>query len=132
MNLDLWYETLSFMHLGTMAPAFLMATFMMVTKKGTEVHKLIGRIYMVLMLFTAMVTLLMSAQVGPRLFNHFGFIHLLSVLVLYCVPSAYWAIKNGNVKRHKWSMIGLYIGGLIVAGGFTVMPGRMLGNVLFG
>lgn len=132
MNLDLWYETLSFMHLGTMAPAFLMATFMMVTKKGTEVHKLIGRIYMVLMLFTAMVTLLMSAQVGPRLFNHFGFIHLLSVLVLYCVPSAYWAIKNGNVKRHKWSMIGLYIGGLIVAGGFSLMPGRMLGNVLFG
>ncbi|MDB9869231.1 DUF2306 domain-containing protein [Oceanospirillaceae bacterium] len=132
MNLDLWYETLSFMHLGTIAPAFLMATFMMVTKKGTEVHKLIGRIYMVLMLFTATVTLLMSAQVGPRLFNHFGFIHLLSVLVLYCVPSAYWAIKNGNVKRHKWSMIGLYIGGLIVAGGFTLMPGRMLGNVLFG
>jgi|TARA_B110000908_G_scaffold5444_1_gene6925 uncharacterized membrane protein len=132
MNLDLWYETLSFMHLGAIAPAFLMATFMMVTKKGTEVHKLIGRIYMVLMLFTAMVTLLMSAQVGPRLFNHFGFIHLLSVLVLYCVPSAYWAIKNGNVKRHKWSMIGLYIGGLIVAGGFTLMPGRMLGNVLFG
>jgi|CoawatStandDraft_6_1074263.scaffolds.fasta_scaffold55011_2 uncharacterized membrane protein len=132
MNLDLWYETLSFMHLGTIAPAFLMATFMMVTKKGTEVHKLIGRIYMVLMLFTAAVTLLMSAQVGPRLFNHFGFIHLLSVLVLYCVPSAYWAIKNGNVKRHKWSMIGLYIGGLIVAGGFTLMPGRMLGNVLFG
>jgi len=132
MNLDLWYETLSFMHLGTIAPAFLMATFMMVTKKGTEVHKLIGRIYMVLMLFTAMVTLLMSAQVGPRLFNHFGFIHLLSVLVLYCVPSAYLAIKNCNVKRHKWSMIGLYIGGLIVAGGFTLMPGRMLGNVLFG
>ena len=132
MNLDLWYETLSFMHLGTIAPAFLMATFMMVTKKGTEVHRLIGRIYMVLMLFTAMVTLLMSAQVGPRLFNHFGFIHLLSVLVLYCVPSAYWAIKNGNVKRHRLSMIGLYIGGLIVAGGFTLMPGRMLGNVLFG
>ena len=132
MNLDLWYDTLSFVHLGTIAPAFLMATFMMVTKKGTEVHKLIGRIYMVLMLFTAMVTLLMSAQVGPRLFNHFGFIHLLSVLVLYCVPSAYWAIKNGNVKRHKWSMIGLYIGGLIVAGGFTLMPGRMLGNMLFG
>jgi len=132
MNLDLWYETLSLMHLGTIAPAFLLATFMMVTKKGTEVHKLIGRIYMVLMLFTAMVTLLMSAQVGPRLFNHFGFIHLLSALVLYNVPSAYWAIKNGNVKRHKRAMIGLYIGGLIVAGGFTLMPGRMLGNVLFG
>ncbi|MCO4837372.1 MAG: DUF2306 domain-containing protein [Oceanospirillaceae bacterium] len=132
MNIDQWYKTLSLIHLATIAPAFLMASFIMVTKKGTKLHKSIGRIYMVLMLFSALITLLMSAQVGPRLFNHFGIIHLLSALVLYCVPSAYWAIKNGNVKRHKQAMIGLYIGGLIIAGGFTLMPGRMLGNLLFG
>jgi len=132
MNLDQWYKTLSLIHLATIAPAFLMASFIMVTKKGTKLHKSIGRIYMVLMLFTALITLLMSAQVGPRLFNHFGFIHLLSALVLYEVPIAYWAIKNGNVKRHKQAMIGLYIGGLIIAGGFTLIPGRMLGNLLFG
>jgi uncharacterized membrane protein len=87
---------------------------------------------MLLMLFTALVTLFMSAEVGPTLFDHFGFIHLLSGLVLYSVPAAYFAIKAGNVKTHKANMIGLYVGGLLVAGGFTLLPGRLLGNLVFG
>jgi len=102
------------------------------TKKGSGQHKFLGRIYMVLMLFTAVVTLLMSAQVGPKLFDHFGPIHLLSVLVLYSVPSAYFAIKVGNIKKHKRAMIGLYVGGMLVAGGFTLVPGRFLGELVFG
>ena len=131
MDLDNGYEFLSFVHLSTIGPAFIIATYMMLIKKGTAQHKFLGRIYMVLMLFTAMVTLFMSAQVGPTLFDHFGFIHLLSVLVLYSVPSAYFAIKAGDVKKHKLNMIGLYIGGMLVAGGFTLVPGRFLGDLIF-
>lgn len=131
MNLDNGYEFLSFVHLSTIGPAFIIATYMMLIKKGTAQHKFLGRIYMVLMLFTATVTLFMSAQVGPTLFDHFGFIHLLSVLVLYSVPSAYFAIKAGDVKKHKLNMIGLYIGGMVVAGGFTLVPGRFLGDLIF-
>mgnify|MGYP000392007335 CR=1 FL=1 len=132
MNLDPLYHTLSFVHLSTIGPAFLIGTYIMLTKKGSGQHKFLGRIYMVLMLFTALVTLFMSAQVGPTLFNHFGFIHLLSVLVLYSVPSAYFAIKAGDVKKHKFRMIALYVGGMLVAGGFTLVPGRFLGDLLFG
>tara|TARA_B110000902_G_scaffold13738_1_gene16435 strand:- start:240 stop:638 length:399 start_codon:yes stop_codon:yes gene_type:complete len=131
MNLNNSYEFLSFVHLSTIGPAFIIATYMMLIKKGTAQHKFLGRIYMVLMLFTAMVTLFMSALVGPTLFDHFGFIHLLSVLVLYSVPSAYFAIKAGDVKKHKLNMIGLYIGGMVVAGGFTLVPGRFLGDLIF-
>jgi uncharacterized membrane protein len=132
MTLDSLYETLTFVHLSTIGPAFLIASYMMVTKKGSGQHKYLGRIYMVLMLFTAVVTLFMSAQVGPRLFDHFGPIHLLSVLVLYSVPSAYFAIKCGNIKKHKRAMIALYVGGMLVAGGFTLVPGRFLGDLVFG
>ena len=132
MFLEPLYDTLSFVHLSTIGPAFLIGTYIMLTKKGSGQHKFLGRIYMVLMLFTALVTLFMSARVGPTLFNHFGFIHLLSVLVLYSVPSAYFAIKAGNVKKHKAAMVGLYIGGMLVAGGFTLVPGRYLGDLLFG
>ena len=131
MNLNNSYEFLSFVHLSTIGPAFIIATYMMLIKKGTAQHKFLGRIYMVLMLFTVTVTLFMSAQVGPTLFDHFGFIHLLSVLVLYSVPSAYFAIKAGDVKKHKLNMIGLYIGGMVVAGGFTLVPGRFLGDLIF-
>ena len=81
---------------------------------------------MALMLFTALATLYMSAEVGPRVLNHFGLIHLLSLLVLYCVPVAYFAARRGNIKTHAGNMTGLYIGGILVAGGLTLLPGRLL------
>jgi uncharacterized membrane protein len=87
---------------------------------------------MILMLITASVTLFMPAEVGPRVLNHFGFIHSFSFLTIYTVPTAYWAIKKGNVKAHKQKMILLYFGAIIIAGGFTFTPGRYLFNLFFG
>jgi uncharacterized membrane protein len=42
------------------------------------------------------------------------------------------AIKKGNVKVHKRKMILLYFGAIIIAGGFTFVPGRYLHEVFFG
>lgn len=86
---------------------------------------------MVLMLITAVIALFMPSQVGPALFGHFGFIHLFCLLVFYSVPTAYLAIKKGNIKRHRRAMLGLYIGGLLIAGAFTFTPGRLLHHWLF-
>lgn len=81
---------------------------------------------MVLMLLTALITLFMSAKVGPTLLGHFGFIHLFSVLVLYSVPAAYIAAKNNNMKSHRGNMIAMYVGGILIAGAFAFSPGRLL------
>lgn len=126
------YNTLMFLHLYTVLPCVFIGGFLLIIKKGTLIHKRLGRIYMVLMLFTAIVTLFMPAYVGPTIFNHFGWIHLFSFLTIWTVPTAYIAIKKGNVKAHKRKMILLYFGALIIAGGFTLMPGRYLHNLLFG
>ena len=126
------YLQLAYFHLGTVFPAFLIGTYLLFNSKGRNIHKLFGKIYMVLMLLTASVTLFMSAIVGPTLLNHFGFIHLFSLLVFYSVPTAYFATRNGNIAKHKSSMLGLYIGGLLIAGSFTLMPGRLLHVWFFG
>ena len=123
------YLQLTYLHLATIFPAFLIGTFLMLNHKGTPIHKLLGKIYMSLMMFTAFVTLFMSAEVGPNILNHFGFIHLLSFFVLYTVPSAYIAARNGDIKHHRNNMIGLYLGGILTAGAFTFMPGRLLHNL---
>jgi uncharacterized membrane protein len=73
----------------------------------------------------------MPAYVGPRLVGHFGFIHLFALLVLYSVPSAYYYARNGNIAKHRQKMIGLYVGGLLIAGSFAFMPGRLLNQWLF-
>lgn len=126
------YTDLMYIHLATVLPAFVIGTIILFVKKGTKFHRVSGRIYMVLMLITAVVTLFMPALVGGRLFNHFGWIHLFSFLTLYTVPTAYTAIKKGNVKAHKRKMILLYVGAILIAGGFTLMPGRYLHGILFG
>lgn len=126
------YQDLMFWHLLTVVPCFVIGTMLLLIKKGTKIHVNFGRIYMILMLVTATITLFMKAEVGPKMLNHFGWIHLFSFLTIYTIPTAYLAIKKGNVKAHKRKMILLYFGAIIIAGGFTFVPGRYLYKVFFG
>lgn len=123
--------TLAYIHLATVLPCFLIGAWLLLRRKGTTVHKRLGRAYAVLILFTALVTLLMPAVVGPRFLNHFGFIHLFSVLVLVSVPAAVYSIRRGNVAAHRGHMVGVYVGGILIAGTFALMPGRLLHGWLF-
>jgi uncharacterized membrane protein len=125
------YEQLSWLHLATIVPAFLLGTFLLLRRKGTPTHKLLGRVYLLLMIATGLTTLFMPAQVGPRFLGHFGFIHLFSLLALYSAPSAYLAARRGDIKSHRGSMIGLYVGGILIAGAFAFSPGRVLHDWLF-
>jgi uncharacterized membrane protein len=125
------YQDLAYLHLATVLPAFILGTFLIFNRKGTDTHKLIGKIFLCLMLSTAVITLFMKAEIGPKIFDHFGFIHLFSFNVIYGVPVAYFAARNGNIKVHKANMIGMYVFGLLVAGSFALMPGRLLHKWLF-
>ena len=126
------YTQLAYLHLATVVPAFVIGAFQLFRRKGTPGHKLLGKIYMVLMLATGLITLAMPAEVGPRFLNHFGFIHAFSFLALYSVPAAYIAARRGNVRVHRANVIGLYVGGILIAGAFAFSPGRMLHEWLFG
>jgi uncharacterized membrane protein len=120
-----------YLHLWTIVPCVFIGGLLLIIKKGTLIHKRLGRLYMVLMLFTAIVTLFMPAVIGATLFNHFSWTHLFSVLTLWTVPTAYLAIKKGNIKAHKRKMILLYFGAIVIAGAFTFTPGRYLHGVFF-
>lgn len=125
------YIFLAYMHLATVVPAFLIGTFLLLNRKGTSKHRTLGKVYMLLMLLTAFITLFMTAQVGPTLLNHFGFIHLFSGLVLYSVPAAFFAARKKDYRTHQYNMIGVYVGGILIAGGFAFAPGRLLHTWLF-
>jgi len=128
----LTYTQLAYLHLAAVVPAFVIGIFQLLRRKGTPSHKLLGKIYIVLILATGLITLFMAAEVGPRVLNHFGFIHLFSVLALFSVPIAFIAARRGNIRAHYASMISLYIGGILIAGAFAFSPGRMLHAWLFG
>ncbi len=125
------YDTLARVHLLIVLPAFVLGTWLLFARKGTPPHRAIGKLYLLLMFATGLLTLAMPAVVGPRLLGHFGFIHLFSLLALVSPPRAWLAARRGDIARHRASMIGLYVGGLLIAGGFAILtPGRMLHALL--
>jgi uncharacterized membrane protein len=126
------FEKLIHYHLFLLPISFLIATYIMLTKKNTKQHKVLGAIYMGLMLIAVIISLFISATIGPTLFNHFGVLHILSLFMLYIIPSAYIAAKNGNIKKHRNIMIGLYVGTIVIAIVFSLTPTILLNEWIFG
>jgi len=125
------YTQLMYLHLATVVPCFFIGIFLFSAKKGTPFHRKMGKLYMLLMLFTALVTIFMPAHVGPQLFNHFGWLHSFTLLTLITVPAAYQDARKGRIKNHKRKMLLLYVGAILIAGSFTFVPGRFLYRFFF-
>lgn len=97
--------------------------------KGTPTHRAIGYIW---------VALLASAAASGffiyeiRLMGPFSPIHLLSAWALWSLWLGVRAARQGNLRRHRAAMTGVYFGGLMIAGAFTLAPGRMIHVMVFG
>lgn len=119
-------------HLATVLPAALIGTALMAMHKGSNRHRLLGKTYLILMAFTGMWTLFMPSFF-PLIGGHFGPLHALSLLTIWTVPTAWRAARRGNIRGHRSAMIQLYIGGILLAGGWAVFgSGRYLNQLLFG
>ena len=119
-------------HLASVVPCLMLGAYLFLFRKGTPAHRLLGKLYMILMGATAILTFFIPAQVGPVLAGHFGLLHLLSVLTVWTVPKAWIAARKGDINAHQRAMILLYIGGLLVAGCFAVFAeGRYLNRMIF-
>lgn len=69
---------------------------------------------------------------GLAVVAHFGPIHLLSVYALLGLWSGLRDIWRGDIARHRRTMRQLWYGAIGVAGLFTLMPGRLLNQAVFG
>lgn len=99
-------------------------------RKGTRLHKALGRVWVVLMLVAATSALFIHEM---RLVGPFSPIHLFSLFTYVSVAQGLHAIiVRRDVARHRAEMQGLYIGALMLAGAFTLLPGRRMHMVLFG
>ncbi|HEY3948214.1 MAG TPA: hypothetical protein VGL85_04240, partial [Phenylobacterium sp.] len=59
-------------------------------------------------------------------------IQLFSLIVLIGLPFAALAAHRHNVAAHARGMMGIYFGGLVLAGVLTFMPARLMWRVFFG
>ena len=114
-----------YLHLTAAVLALALGTVILVRRKGTRSHKALGWTWAALM-----STVAVSSLWIPR-FLHFTWIHLFTLLTAVSLPLAIWRIRHGDVKGHAATMKRLFYGGMIIAGLFTLAPGRLLGNLLW-
>lgn len=100
-----------------------------VAEKGTAGHRRLGRVWVAGMAVVAASGFLIH---GIRTWGPWSPIHLISAGVLIGLVFAVRAARRGEIERHRRIMAGLFVGGMVIAGGFTLLPGRVMHAVLFG
>jgi uncharacterized membrane protein len=109
--------------------AFALGVVQFAAPKGTLPHRTLGWIWVLLMLSVAISSFWIH-QI--RLVGPWSPIHLLSILVLVSVPLAVWKAHHHEVTDHRRIMILVFSGALVIAGLFTLLPGRIMHEVVFG
>jgi uncharacterized membrane protein len=109
--------------------AFALGVVQLAAPKGTLPHRTLGWIWVGLMMTVAGSSFWVH-QI--RLVGLWSPIHLLSILVLVTVPLAVWRAHHHRVTDHRRIMISVFSGALVIAGLFTLLPGRIMHAVMFG
>jgi uncharacterized membrane protein len=97
--------------------------------KGTLPHRTIGAVWVLLMLLVCISSFFIHTI---RLWGPWSPIHLLSIFTLGSLPLAVLYAHRHDAAHHRLAMISIYTGGLVIAGLFTFVPGRIMHAVLFG
>jgi uncharacterized membrane protein len=109
--------------------AFVLGLVQFAAPKGTLPHRTVGWIWVGLMVVVAVSSFWIH---GIRLVGPWSPIHLLSIFTLVVMPLAVWRAHTHRVADHRRMMIFIFTGALIIAGLFTLMPGRVMHHVVFG
>ena len=109
--------------------AFAIGLAQFAAPKGTLPHRTLGWIWVGLMAVVVASSFWIHTI---RLIGPFGPIHIFSIFTLVVLPLAVWRAHAHRVTDHRRMMILIFVGALVVAGLFTLMPGRIMHHVVFG
>jgi uncharacterized membrane protein len=109
--------------------AFAIGVVQLSAPKGTLPHRTIGWLWVLLMLTVSVSAFFIHTI---RLWGPWSPIHLLAIFTLIMLPIAVLRAHRHEVARHRTAMISLFAGALVIAGAFTLVPGRIMHAVVFG
>ena len=108
--------------------AFVVGVIQFVGAKGTTAHRILGWSWVSAMLIVAVSSFWIHTI---RQFGEFSWIHGLSIGTLAMLPLGVMFARRHNISAHKKTMISIFAGALIIAGLFTLLPGRIMNEVVF-
>ena len=117
------------LHAFAAMAAFVLGIVQFSAPKGTLPHRTLGWIWVGIMAVVAASAFWIHEI---RLWGPWSPIHLLSIFTLVMLPLGVWYARHHNVVGHRSTMIGIFVGALVIAGLFTFVPGRIMHAVAFG
>lgn len=112
--------------------AFVLGLIQFAAPKGTIPHRTFGWIWVGLMGIVSVTAFFIHSAPIPHLWGLFSPIHLLAILTLITVPLAVMHARRHQVRRHRTAMIIIFVGAMLVAGGASFLPGRVMHAVATG
>ena len=117
------------LHAFAAMAAFALGIVQFAAPKGTLPHRTVGWIWVGLMAIVAASSFWIHEI---RLVGPWSPIHLLSIFTLIMLPIAVWRARRHRVADHRRIMTMTFVGALVIAGLFTLLPGRIMHAVVFG
>ena len=109
--------------------ALVLGIIQLTRRKGTTLHKYVGYVWVLLMLYVSFSSFFIH---DLRLIGPFSPIHFLSVFTIGSVIYAIIMIRRGEITKHKRTMTLLFYLGLVLTGAFTLLPNRIMYSVILG
>ena len=111
---------LIWLHLGLIAVALGLTPVMLLRRKATRSHRILGYVWTAAMVGTAAVSLMFRTGAGPGSRGVFtgdvSPIHILSLVVLVMVPRLVLAARRHDIVAHRRGVRGIVIGAILIAG----------------
>jgi uncharacterized membrane protein len=117
------------LHAFAAMAAFALGVVQLSAPKGTIPHRTVGWVWVVLMLAVSVSAFWIHTI---RLWGPWSPIHLLAIFTLIMLPVAVLHARRHRVPQHRIAMLSLFFGALVIAGLFTLFPGRIMSAVVFG
>ena len=118
-------------HVAAALTALAIGIVLLIGVKGNRLHRTLGWTWVMAMATTAVSSFFIH-RLNPGGPGGFSLIHLLSGWTVIALPMAVHAARRHRIADHRRAMTGMFVGGLIVAGAFTFLPGRLMWAIFFG
>ncbi len=114
-------------HIAGAVLSFMIGTVLLLGVKGRTFHRVLGYAWIGTMSVTAISSFFLTGMNG----DSYSFIHLLSGWTVIVLPMGLAAARRREIVKHRKEMTGLFMGGMLIAGLFSFLPGRLMWHLFF-
>lgn len=112
-------------HISGALIALVVGVILLAAPKGLRFHRILGWTWVLAMSVTAVSSFFITGLMG----SSYSPIHALSAWTLIGLPFGIAAIRRRDIRQHRHTMTGMFVGGLIIAGLFSFLPGRLMWSI---